>query len=43
MVLTGEPGSGEASAVVDLTGDEPRILRASERLDEKRLREMLTE
>lgn len=38
IVVAGEPGSGEASAVVDVSGGEPRIIRASERLDEESLR-----
>ncbi|MGH3088072.1 MAG: L-threonylcarbamoyladenylate synthase [Rubrobacteraceae bacterium] len=39
-VVEGESGGGEASAVVDLSGGEPKLLRASEELTEARLREM---
>ena len=37
-VVGGEPGSGEASAVVDLSGGEPRLLRATKRLTGETLR-----
>ena len=37
FALRGEPGSGEASAVVDLSGDESRLLRATESLTEAEL------
>lgn len=37
-VVCGEPGSGEASAVVDFSGGEPRLLRATERLTGETLR-----
>lgn len=37
LVVRGEPGSGEASAVVDLSGGRVRLLRATEELSEDRL------
>ncbi len=37
MVLDGEPGSGEASAVVDLSGGRVRLLRPSADLNEETL------
>jgi L-threonylcarbamoyladenylate synthase len=37
LVVGGEPGSGEASAVVDLSGGRVRLLRATEELSEERL------
>ena len=40
LVVEGDPGSGEASAVVDLSGAEPRLLRATEALTGERLRKM---
>lgn len=40
LVVEGEPGSGEASAVVDLSGGEARLLRATETLTSERLRKM---
>ncbi len=40
LVLEGEPGSGEASAVVDLSGGEARLLRATAALTGERLRKM---
>lgn len=40
LVVEGEPGSGEASAVVDLTGGEPRLIRATQSLTSERLREL---
>lgn len=43
VVMAGEPGRGEASAVVDVSGDEPKIIRASERLDGEILRSILSE
>ncbi len=43
VIVAGEPGSGEASAVVDVSRNEPRIIRASGRLDEERLRELLAQ
>ncbi|AHY46875.1 Putative translation factor (SUA5) [Rubrobacter radiotolerans] len=43
VVVPGEPGNGEASAVVDVTGERPTLLRPSARLDEQKLQEMLAE
>ncbi len=40
LVVEGEPGSGEASAVVDLTGARVRLLRATEDLSEEWLAEL---
>lgn len=40
VVVEGEPGSGEASAVVDLSGGRVRLLRATEELTEERLRRL---
>ena len=37
FAVKGEPGSGEASAVVDLSGDRTRLLRSTKRLGEKEL------
>lgn len=37
FAVRGEPGSGEASAVVDLSGSESRLLRATESLTEVEL------
>lgn len=37
LVVEGEPGDGEASAVVDLSGGHTRLLRATEELSEERL------
>jgi L-threonylcarbamoyladenylate synthase len=37
LVVEGEPGSGEASAVVDLSGGQVRLLRATEDLSEEKL------
>ena len=37
LIVEGEPGSGEASAVVDLSGGQARLLRATEDLSEERL------
>lgn len=42
-IVSGEGGNGEASAVVDLSGDEPRLLRSGGSLTEDRLREMASE
>ncbi|MDQ3237922.1 MAG: Sua5/YciO/YrdC/YwlC family protein [Actinomycetota bacterium] len=39
-ILAGEPGSGEASAVVDLSGGKIELLRASPQLTEERLRRL---
>ena len=41
LVLPGEPGSGEASAVVDLSDGQTRLLRASPELTDERLRRLL--
>lgn len=40
VVVEGEPGSGEASAVVDLSGDAARLLRPSADLTVERLAEL---
>ncbi|MDQ3361478.1 MAG: L-threonylcarbamoyladenylate synthase [Actinomycetota bacterium] len=40
LVVYGEPGNGEASAVVDLSGGEARLLRATEELDGEILRKL---
>jgi L-threonylcarbamoyladenylate synthase len=40
VVLEGQPGGGEPSAVVDLTGGRARVLRASGALNEEKVREM---
>jgi L-threonylcarbamoyladenylate synthase len=40
LVVEGEPGSGEASAVVDLSGGEARILRATEGFTGETLRRL---
>jgi L-threonylcarbamoyladenylate synthase len=37
LIVEGEPGSGEASAVVDLSGGRVRLLRATEKLSEEKL------
>jgi L-threonylcarbamoyladenylate synthase len=37
LVVEGEPGTGEASAVVDLSGGQVRLLRATEDLSEEKL------
>jgi L-threonylcarbamoyladenylate synthase len=37
LVVEGEPGSGEASAVVDVSGGRARLLRATEELTEETL------
>lgn len=37
LIVEGEPGSGEASAVVDLSGGRVRLLRATEGLSEEKL------
>jgi L-threonylcarbamoyladenylate synthase len=41
LYVEGKPGSGEASAVVDLSGGKVRLLRATEELSEKRLAELV--
>lgn len=41
LVVEGQPGSGEASAVVDLSGGgKPRLLRSTEDLTEEKLRSL---
>ncbi len=40
LTVEGDPGSGEASAVVDLSGGQVRLLRATEDLSEERLAEL---
>lgn len=40
VVVEGEGGGGEASAVVDLSREEPRLIRESAALTEKQLREI---
>ncbi|HKH12613.1 MAG TPA: L-threonylcarbamoyladenylate synthase [Rubrobacter sp.] len=40
LVVPGGPGSGEASAVVDLSGREPKLLRATEALTSEKLRKL---
>lgn len=37
VIVEGEPGNGEASAVVDLSGGDTRLLRATEELSEEEL------
>ncbi len=39
-VVVGEAGSGEASAVVDFSGEEVRVLRTTEELTGETLRKM---
>jgi L-threonylcarbamoyladenylate synthase len=43
MVVAGEPGSGEASAVVDLSGGDVRLLRASRALSAQELKRLVDE
>ena len=40
LMVEGEPGSGEASAVVDLSGGGVRLLRATKRITDETLRTM---
>lgn len=40
LVVPGEPGSGEASAVVDFSGGEARLLRATEAITGESLRKL---
>lgn len=40
VVVEGEPGSGEASAVVDLSGGGARVLRATEEITSETLRKL---
>jgi L-threonylcarbamoyladenylate synthase len=42
LVVEGEPGSGEASAVVDLSAGRVRLLRATGELTEEKLSRLLT-
>ena len=43
MVVGGEPGTGEASAVVDLSGGRTRLLRATRELTEEALERLAHE
>jgi L-threonylcarbamoyladenylate synthase len=43
LTVEGEPGSGEASAVVDLSGGQVRLLRATEELTDDTLAQLITE
>jgi L-threonylcarbamoyladenylate synthase len=43
LIVEGEPGSGEASAVVDLSGGQTQLLRATEDLSEERLARLAVE
>ena len=43
LVVEGEAGSGEASAVVDLSGGQVRLLRATEELTDDTLSRLITE
>jgi L-threonylcarbamoyladenylate synthase len=43
MVVTGEPGSGQASAVVDLSGGGVQLLRASQELSTQKLKSLAKE
>lgn len=43
VIVEGEPGTGEASAVVDLSRGQVRLLRATGELDEDRLADLATE
>ena len=43
FAVRGEPGSGEASAVVDLSGGKVRVLRPTAELTEERLSRLATE
>ena len=43
LTVEGEPGSGEASAVVDLSGGQVRLLRATEELTDDALFQLITE
>jgi L-threonylcarbamoyladenylate synthase len=43
LIVGGEPGSGEASAVVDLSRGQVRLLRATRELDEARLSRLAEE
>jgi L-threonylcarbamoyladenylate synthase len=41
LIVEGEPGSGEASAVVDLSGGQVRLLRATEELTDDTLSQLI--
>jgi L-threonylcarbamoyladenylate synthase len=43
VVVAGEPGSGEASAVIDLSGSNVRLLRASRKLSAQELKRLVDE
>jgi L-threonylcarbamoyladenylate synthase len=43
LIVEGEPGSGEASAVVDLSGGRVRLLRATEDLTDERLARLVVD
>jgi len=43
LVVEGEPGSGEASAVVDLSGGRIQLLRATDDLSGKKLARLAAE
>lgn len=43
LIVTGEPGSGEASAVVDLSGGRVRLLRSTGELTEEKLARLARE
>ncbi len=43
LTVEGEPGTGEASAVVDLSGGQVRLLRATEELTDDALFQLITE
>lgn len=43
LIVEGKPGSGEASAVVDLSGGRVRLLRATEDLTEERLARLVVD
>jgi L-threonylcarbamoyladenylate synthase len=43
VVVAGEPGSGEASAVIDLSGSNVRLLRASRELSAQELKKLVDE
>jgi tRNA A37 threonylcarbamoyladenosine synthetase subunit TsaC/SUA5/YrdC len=43
VVVAGEPGSGEASAVIDLSGSNVRLLRASRELSAQELKRLVDE
>ncbi|MDQ3863743.1 MAG: Sua5/YciO/YrdC/YwlC family protein, partial [Actinomycetota bacterium] len=43
VIVRGEPGSGEASAVVDLSGGEVQLLRADSELSPQKLARLASE